>query len=168
MSFNHRHYGVQFYRNQSAGFTIIELLVVVVILGLLAAIALPAFLSQAARAQQTKALNYVGAMNRAQHSFFYEKARFASSLDELGFSNLNGEEDYTYAIESPDPDLTLTSAVATPKDPVLRGYAGLVYTNLDSANNAIMSSLVCEGGPNAVPAPTASSANGQVQIAGCD
>lgn len=81
------------------GFTLIELLIVVVILGVLGMIALPSFLNQAARAQQTKALNAVGAMNRAQQSFFYENGQFSNSIAELGFAHLNEGRAYRYAVQ---------------------------------------------------------------------
>lgn len=133
---------------QSQGFTLIELLIVVVILGVLGAIALPSFLNQVARAQQTKALNAVGAMNRAQHGFFYEHGRFSNSIEELGFAHLNESETYQYSVQG---DRQFAMIVAQPEDTTLRGYAGLAYLNRDSQGNLILSSRLCQGSQGTAP-----------------
>jgi prepilin-type N-terminal cleavage/methylation domain-containing protein len=146
------------------GFTLIELLVVMVMAGVLATIALPAFLNQAARARQTKAVNAVGAMNRAQHSFFYENAKFSNSIAGLGFAHLNEEGDYLYSVTG---NAKTTRLIADPEDTSLRGYVGLVYLNRDRQNNAILSSLLCEGGQDEVPNPTFTTVGNQVLVSDC-
>ena len=153
------------HRTSQRGFTLIELLIVIVILGVLASIALPSFLNQAARARQTKALNAVGAMNRAQHSFFYENARFSNSMTELGFAHLNDDESYRYEVQG---DQQATTIVARPEDDALRGYAGLAYLNLDGQGNAILSSLLCEGNQGNAPNPSLVNQGGQVQTQDCN
>lgn len=70
-------------QNSEEGFTLIELLVVIIIIGILAAIALPSFLNQAAKARQSEGSTYVGTLNRTQQAFYVENARFAKDLDEL-------------------------------------------------------------------------------------
>jgi type IV pilus assembly protein PilA len=172
MSCRHRHGLVrdlylltQTPKQPSSGFTLIELMIVIMILGVLGSMALPAFMNQAARAKQTKALNAVGAMNRAQHSFFYENAKFSSSIDELGFAHLNEEGEYLYEVQG---DNQATTIVAKPEDSSLRGYAGLAYLNHDSQGNAILSSLLCEGNQGNAPNPSLVSQNGQVQTNDCN
>lgn len=147
------------------GFTLIELLVVVMIVAVLSSLALPAFLNQAARAKQTKALNAVGAMNRAQHSFFYENTKFASSITELGFDHLNSDGAYLYQVRG---DSKAATIVAAPTDTNLRGYAGLAYLNQDNQGNAILSSLLCEGVQGNAPTPVLVSQGNQVITNNCD
>jgi type II secretory pathway pseudopilin PulG len=55
---------------------LIELLVVIIIIGILAAIALPSFLNQANKAKQSEAKTYVGSMNRGQQAYFLENDTF--------------------------------------------------------------------------------------------
>jgi prepilin-type N-terminal cleavage/methylation domain-containing protein len=49
-------------RRQDKGFTLIDLLVVIIIIGILSAIALPAFLTQANKAKQSEAKQYIASM----------------------------------------------------------------------------------------------------------
>ncbi|PZV06728.1 MAG: general secretion pathway protein GspG [Leptolyngbya sp.] len=150
------------------GFTLIELMVVVAILGVLATVAIPGFLNQAARSKQARALKYVGLVNRAQQAFFVEHSRFATSTDELGFADGNAPPDYTYTITGGGGGLKITSTQAMPTNPALRGYAGVVFATIDSSGLARVGTVICQGGTADVPAPTPITVSGQVQIANCN
>jgi type IV pilus assembly protein PilA len=61
------------------GFTLIELLVVILIIGILAAIALPAFLGQRARAQDTEAKSAVRQANTAMETYFTDNQTYVGA-----------------------------------------------------------------------------------------
>src|SRR6266699_2054556 len=67
------------------GFTLIELMIVVAIIGILAAIAIPNFIKFQARSKQSEAKANMKAIFTAQKAFFQEKDRFSSLTGEVGF-----------------------------------------------------------------------------------
>jgi type IV pilus assembly protein PilA len=68
------------------GFTLIELMIVVAIIGILAAIAIPNFIRFQARSKQGEAKANLKSMFTAERSFYQEKDRYSNFVDEVGFS----------------------------------------------------------------------------------
>ena len=71
---------------QRRGFTLIELMIVVAIIGILAAIAIPNFIRFQARAKQSEAKGNLKAIFTAERSYFQEKDKYTSSFTTIGFS----------------------------------------------------------------------------------
>jgi type IV pilus assembly protein PilA len=68
------------------GFTLIELLVVILIIGILAAIALPAFLGQRSRAQDTEAKSAVREAQTAMETYYTDNQNY--DTDATGLRNI--------------------------------------------------------------------------------
>ncbi len=80
---------------QQGGFTLMELMFVVAIVGLLAAIAIPTFLKFKARANRAEVVANLSGIFQAETSFFGEQGRYGS-LSEIGFQLAGVTNQYTY------------------------------------------------------------------------
>ena len=66
------------------GFTLIELMIVVAIIGILAAIAIPQYQNYVARAQFSEAPTLLGGARVAVEEFYVSNGSFPNDLDDLG------------------------------------------------------------------------------------
>ncbi|ENX56516.1 MULTISPECIES: pilin [Acinetobacter] len=72
---------------KAKGFTLIELMIVVAIVGILASIAIPAYQNYMARAQVTEALNMANTIKAALLEKYGESGTCPTTLAELGLSS---------------------------------------------------------------------------------
>jgi type IV pilus assembly protein PilA len=79
------------------GFTLVELMIVVAIIGILAAIAIPNFIRFQARSKQAEAKTNLKAIFTGQKSRFADRDAYSDSLGDIGFSPERGNR-YGYEI----------------------------------------------------------------------
>ena len=97
------------------GFTLIELMIVVAIIGILAAIAIPNFLRFQAKSKQSEAKTNLGGIFTAQTSWFAENNVFAD-LDQISWAPVGSSVRYKYTMGTAAFDLGLASVVIVPAD----------------------------------------------------
>jgi type IV pilus assembly protein PilA len=164
-------------RKQSEkGFTLVELLVVIIIIGILTAIAIPNFLNQTAKAKQTEAKQNIGMINRVQSIHRAQNDQFANSFDLLAIGTLSGGTDistnsYSYTLAT---TVDSASVLAQSLDFSLKGYSGGTNRYTNTTSQSVIASVLCEApipgttapgaiGTSTTAAPTCSSGYNQLR-----
>ena len=133
-------------KRQDEGFTLIELLVVIIIIGILSAIALPSFLSQANKAKQTEAKQYVSSINKGVQAYYAENTKFTQDIALLGLGLKTQTTNYTYTIGATGAGgVTSAAAPNAATAASLKSYAGAVAITAPDASGASgTQTILCE------------------------
>ncbi len=124
-------------RYQNQGFTLIELMIVIIFVGILSTLSLPVLFSQVGRARESETKSNLSTVGQAQQAYFFENSTFADNYNllDVGFQG----NYYTY----PSPNLLSFDTVihrANPIDGVnkaTRTFSLGVYYN-NSTYNVIL------------------------------
>lgn len=102
------------------GFTLIEILIVVAILGIIAAIAIPSYTSFMNKTRRTDAMTILTELAGEQQRYLSENNRYANDLTDLGYPNdpfTTVEGFYTVSVENPSATSYVLTATPVPGGP---------------------------------------------------
>jgi type IV pilus assembly protein PilA len=101
--------------NREAGFTLIELVVVLAIIGVLLALAVPRYLGARKKAYGAEANNILGEIRTLEWAYFLEHNVFSTSLSGMGFTMPSHAHWDTPALTTTASNITiLTSGTTAP------------------------------------------------------
>jgi type IV pilus assembly protein PilA len=124
------------------GFTLIELMIVVAIIGILAAIAIPAYQDYTIRAQVSEGLSLTGAAKAAVAEYYQDAGVWPGTNGVAGLETAaNIEGKYVASVGVVDNVITVTYRNAAPTNNNIRG-ATLSMTATDNAGSI---SWTCAG-----------------------
>lgn len=128
-------------KNQDSGFTLIELTIILVIISILSAIALPSFISQANKAREAEAKQYLGAISRGMQAFFQERQRFTDTVDVAAPGIPPLTKNYSYSIQLGADIATINAEPQVEGiDPYLAAVAVVIKDGTPH-----LGSVMCEG-----------------------
>lgn len=112
----------------NSGFTLVELMVVVAIVGILAAVAVPNYLKYQAKARQSEAKVALAAVYTQEKGFFAEQSKYWPCLSQVGY--VPDSENRYYSVGFP----AATLAMAAP--------SGTLPTDCDTAGTTATGTLL--------------------------
>ena len=126
-------------RDKERGFTLIELMIVVAILGILAAIAIPNFMRFQAKSRQSEVKTNLGAIGTTAEAFRAENDTYIATWNDLGWAPVGANIRYDYGY-----NLLLLDTAAGAHDPEVNAVAATATTFLAVGEGDIDSEAVGE------------------------
>ncbi len=115
------------------GFSLIELMIVVALIGILAAIAIPNFLTYQARAKQSEAKTNLAAVHTAEVAYFAERNAYGDDFPSIGFAVTGATSRYHYALGSSTTGAAIPEGCEVPdtESDFTTGFTVFAVGNID-------------------------------------
>lgn len=126
---------------RQTGFTLIELMVTIAIIGIIAAIALPMFGEQVAKSRRSEAIATLADLQLRQERWRASHSTYGTLADVTGTATFNAaQENYDFSVSAASgTDVLLT---ATPKNAQAGDRCGNFMLRIDNDNNSDPAGLV--------------------------
>lgn len=99
-------------RKSQGGFTLIELMIVVVVIGILAMIAIPAYNDSVSKGRRSDAKSTLTSLAAKQEQYYMDNKTYTADLAKLGATSASIDGHYTITAAATATTFTLTAAPA--------------------------------------------------------
>jgi type IV pilus assembly protein PilA len=129
------------------GFTLVELAVVVVIIGVLAAFAVPRFLASVERSKAAESFNYLATVHSAQERYHARQGTYAADIDDLDTEMIAPEYFTvgTVAVPSSESSLETGWELTLTREGSSAGYGAYTvvfnHDGFDTTNSTIVAEI---------------------------